>query len=211
MSGPPPVDSAYGDEHTYLGLRVPVAAVSPLQAGRYTDARLGRVAEAMLRRARDEARRYGSGADRPLGGYAALLGVYAITGSAFGILMRRRRPRYGGLGFADLALLSVSTFKLSRVIARDPITSPVRAPFTRFEGQADVPSEVNETVRGSGVRKALGELLTCPFCTGQWVATALLGGFVVAPRETRLLTQLVSATAAADALHLAYAAAAKNG
>jgi hypothetical protein len=162
---------------------------------------------AVVRRARDEVRRYASGDDRPLGGYAALLSVYGATGAALSLLVGRRKQRFQ-LTTRDLALLSVATFKLSRVITRDPITSPLRAPFTTFEGAADIPSEVKESVRGSGLRKAVGELITCPFCTGQWVATGLVAGLMVAPRQTRVLTQLVAATAVADGLQLAYAKAA---
>jgi len=139
-----------------------------------------------------------------------LLGAYAVSGAGLAALLvtRRKVPR---LTAGDIALMSVATFKLSRVIARDPITSPLRAPFTSFEGPADTPSELRETVRGSGLRKAVGELLTCPFCTGQWVATALIAGMLVAPRETRVATSLLTATAVADGLHLAYSAAASAG
>jgi hypothetical protein len=62
-------------------------------------------------------------------------------------------------------------------------------------------------VRGSGPRKALGELLTCPFCVGQWVATSFVLGLVLAPRATRLVASTFTAVAAADFLQLAYTAA----
>ena len=49
------------------------------------------------------------------------------------------------------------------------MTSPLRAPFTRFEG-ASGHAEVAEEVREhGGVKHAVGELLTCPFCLAQWV------------------------------------------
>ena len=52
---------------------------------------------------------------------------------------------------------------------------------------------------------AVGELVTCPFCLAQWVATGLAFGFVLAPRASRFAAGVLSAISAADALQLAYA------
>ncbi|MFD7922153.1 DUF1360 domain-containing protein [Streptomyces sp. NPDC059740] len=45
-------------------------------------------------------------------------------------------------------LLAAATHKLSRLVAKDPITSPLRAPFTRYQGTS-APSELAEEVRGA--------------------------------------------------------------
>lgn len=92
------------------------------------------------------------------------------------------------LGWADLALLTVGTHEASRLLAEDPVTSPLRAAFTRFAGTSGE-SELSEEVRGSGPRKAMGELDTCPFCLGQWAATLFAFGLVLVPRPTRWLPQ----------------------
>ena len=52
---------------------------------------------------------------------------------------------------------------------------------------------------------AAGELITCPFCLAQWVATGLAAGLVFAPRATRLVMSTFSAVAGADFLQYAYA------
>jgi hypothetical protein len=117
-----------------------------------------------------------------------------------------RLPQRFGLG--DTALLCVATHKASRILAKDAITSPLRAPFTRYEGSAGE-AELNESVRAKGPGHALGELLTCPFCLAVWVATGLSAGFVMAPRATRLLTTVLAAVSASDVLQLAYDAAKK--
>lgn len=52
---------------------------------------------------------------------------------------------------------------------------------------------------------AVGELLTCPFCMAQWSATALVAAHLVAPRQARLVTAVLTAVAGADALHYVYA------
>lgn len=65
-------------------------------------------------------------------------------------------------------------------------------------------------MRGSGARHAVGEMLTCPFCLDQWVATGFAFGLVMVPRLTRLVMATVSAVAGADFMQLAYAAAQKR-
>jgi len=152
-----------------------------------------------------QAEEYQQGAERPLGTYVGTLGAYgALLGGLLGAagLTRRGLPRRIRAG--DLALMACTTHKLSRLIAKDPVLSPLRVPFTRYEG-VSAPAELSEDVRGHGVRHGIGELLTCPFCMAQWVATAYAGGLVFAPRATRLFGTIMTAVACADWLQLAYA------
>ncbi|WP_432824762.1 DUF1360 domain-containing protein [Dactylosporangium sp. CA-092794] len=145
--------------------------------------------------------------ERPLRGYATVLGVFAAAAGAVAGAARlsgRELPVRPSAG--DVALLAVSTHKLSRLITKDAVTSPLRAPFTRFEEPAGE-AELNESPRGHGARHALGELLTCPFCTGVWVAGGLAAGLVFAPRLTRFGMGVATAVAGSDFLHLAYDAA----
>lgn len=87
---------------------------------------------------------------------------------------------------------------------KDPVTSPLRAPFTEYQGTQG-PAELKEEVRGEGGRKTVGELVTCPFCTGVWVATGLTAGLVYLPRTTRLAMGTLAALAGADMLQFAHA------
>jgi Protein of unknown function (DUF1360) len=98
----------------------------------------------------------------------------------------------------------VATHKLSRLLSRDSVTSPLRAPFTTYRGSAG-PAELSEDVRGEGGRKAVGELITCPFCTGVWIATAVTAGLIYLPRTTRLVTGTLTALAGSDLLHYVHA------
>src|SRR5438067_8241824 len=127
---------------------------------------------------------YAPGADRPLGGYAALMGLYGLAVTAGALALRSRNRPLPDVRPVDIVLVGVATHKLSRRMAKDTVTSPLRAPFTRYEGVAG-PAELQEGVRGSGVRKAVGELVSCPFCLSQWVSTAFVFGLVAAPRATR--------------------------
>jgi Protein of unknown function (DUF1360) len=149
---------------------------------------------------------YRHGEERPLGGYVMLMTVYAtatVGGTAAAKALGRELP--DRVSPWDLLQLTAATHKLSRLIAKDPVTSPFRAPFTRFEGTS-APSELAEEVRGHGLQHSVGELLTCPMCLAQWVATALTLGLVVAPRPTRMMISVFTAVAGADFLHHLYAA-----
>ncbi|XRQ12782.1 DUF1360 domain-containing protein [Actinomadura welshii] len=159
---------------------------------------------AVVDTARREKEEYAAGEDRPLGSYLGTLAVYGLTTGALVVLGRRLRDRVPSIGFADLALMTITTHKVSRLIAKDPVTSPLRAPFTRYSGTSG-PAEVAEEVRGKGARHAVGELVTCPFCTAQWVATAYSAGLVFAPHATRLAGATMTAVAGSDWLQLAYA------
>jgi hypothetical protein len=143
----------------------------------------------------------------PLRDYAGLVSLFtvaAVGGLAAAERAGRRIPDRIGLG--DLALTGVATYKLSRLITKDRVTAFLRAPFTRYE-EPGGHGELEEHARGTGMRRAVGQLLTCPYCTGQWVATAFAVGLVVAPRPTRLAATTFSAVAIADALQLAWKAA----
>lgn len=142
--------------------------------------------------------------DRPLGGYLGLLASYSAAFGVLALLGRKRLP--GTLSMPDLALGAIATHKLSRIITEEPITSPLRAPVARYEGVAG-PGEVHEEARGTGWRHAVGELVTCPFCVGQWVATALVVGMTVAPRFTRTFISVLVMVTASDFLQFAYAKA----
>ncbi|MFF5260265.1 DUF1360 domain-containing protein [Actinomadura viridis] len=152
---------------------------------------------------RRQKERYTGGAERPLGSYLATLTIYGATTGALALLARRR-PGKARMGPGDLALMTVTTHKLARLIAKDPITSPLRAPFTRYAGTSG-PAELAEEARGHGFRHAVGELLTCPFCTAQWVATAYAAGMVFAPDATRLAGMTMTAVAGSNWLQLGYA------
>ena len=49
------------------------------------------------------------------------------------------------------------------MVAKDRVTAPLRAPFTRFEKSAGS-GEVEEAARGSGLKGGIGELVSCPYC-----------------------------------------------
>ena len=153
---------------------------------------------------RKEVRAYANGAERPIGSYLRILGVYggAVAGlAALGKVTGTRLPER--VAPMDLVLMGLSTHRLSRTLTKDPVMSPFRVPFTRYAGVSG-PAELREDVRGHGIKHAVGELLTCPFCVAQWIATAYAAGMMFAPKATRLAGATMTAVAMSDWLQLAY-------
>ena len=71
---------------------------------------------------------YAPAEQAPLAGYGAAMLAYAAALSLAFSLVGRSRTRPG---FGDVALLGIGTHKLSRLITKDFVTAPLRAPFTR--------------------------------------------------------------------------------
>jgi hypothetical protein len=140
---------------------------------------------------------------RPLVGYAVLLASYAGIAAGLTAALRGRRNQVNPLGLRDLVLFGLATQHISRIISKDSVTSVLRVPFVTFEGPAG-DGEVNEKVEGQGLRHAAGELITCPFCLAQWVATALLAGRALAPTVTSGVVAVSAVARASDYLQLAY-------
>lgn len=173
-----------------------------------TNSQLGSSARDSLRTTlRETQQQYSDGNPRPLKAYLGLMGTYLTMVGALSALVRRLgRPLPTRLGAGDIALVAVATHKAARMVTKETVTSPLRAPFTTFRGAAG-DAELHEDVTAPGARHAVGELLTCPFCTGHWIATVLVFGLVIAPRATRLVCAILTAVAGSDALQLLYASA----
>ena len=147
---------------------------------------------------------YGGQAEQPLGPYLALAGIFNLSFAAFLLAARQmKRPLPDRLAARDVALLGVATFKMSRLLSRDQVTAFLRAPFVTYKGPAAA-SEVEEEPRGTGWQRALGNLLTCPYCVAQWVSAGFAYGFVLAPRTTRFAAGVCSAYALSDFVGFAY-------
>ena len=150
-------------------------------------------------------REYARGEDRPLGGLLGAMGVYsAVVAAGAAALKASGRNLPDRIPVGDAVLLTIGTFRLSRRIAKDPITSPIRAPFTRLRGTSGEAELMEEVREHGGVKHAVGELITCPFCLAQWVATGFVFGYATAPRATRLAALTMTMVAGADVLQFAY-------
>jgi hypothetical protein len=142
---------------------------------------------------------------RPLTGYVLIMGAFnAIFALAMFLYFRRERGRAAEIGLTDLIVGGIAAHKISRLLAKDSVTSPLRAPFTKFEGPGDLPSELMESPRGYGVQHAIGELVTCAYCMGQWVSAFLAYGLMLAPRFTRAIGWVFVIHTLSDVLNMLY-------
>lgn len=137
--------------------------------------------------------------------YATKLSLIGIFLSIFVAFVSRQplaRKRRGEDGFErfDLALLGLATFRLGRLASFEQVTEPLRKPFTET-----VPDETGagETVqpRGSGARRALGELISCPICSGTWIAALLVYALHTMPGPTRIFLRIMSSIGIAEILN----------
>jgi hypothetical protein len=150
------------------------------------------------------ARGYDSEENVPLAGYATVAATFVASLATFSVVVRRRGvslpervPPY------DLLLLGAATYKTSRLLTKDKITAFLRAPFTRRQEDTTA-GEVMDEPKGSGLRLAVGDLLSCPFCAGAWTAGGLVATYAVAPRAARLVCAGFGAVTLADWLQYAW-------
>ncbi|MET0344564.1 MAG: DUF1360 domain-containing protein [Polyangiales bacterium] len=143
--------------------------------------------------------------DQPLElGGASPFSAYRLLSAAFGTGMlsvafsgAAARTLTRTLGLTDFTLAAVATHKIAQVIASERVTMALRAPFTRQrdEGRG---GERKEVPKEHGLHRAIGELLTCPYCLSPWVAAGLMTGYVFAPIPTRVVTTVFALSAASD-------------
>jgi hypothetical protein len=144
------------------------------------------------------------GAPMPYAGYATILGAFVGSVGATALLERKlrraRRPTSG----LDYALLCAASFKAARALSRERVGSVLRQPFVNVEDDGGQP--VAERPAGDGLKRAVGELVTCTRCAGTWTAAGLLASQVLAPRFGRLVTWSLAAGAANDFMQAGFAA-----
>jgi hypothetical protein len=138
----------------------------------------------------------------PHGAYAAIMGTFVAGLGGAGLLARALGRDAKDHTALDLAVLGLATFKASRTIARDEVTSFLRDPFV----EEDAHEGGEEPVHTGDLRQAIGELVTCSRCIGTWAAAGLTMTQVLAPRFGRLLTWSLAAAGTNDFLQASFAA-----
>ena len=132
--------------------------------------------------------------ERPLPEYAALAATFGTVLAAFLVIARRRLPERVSL--TDTVRIGLASYKIGRLVAKDPVTTFVRAPVTEDPDATEPKRE--------GPARALGELVTCPYCVGLWVASGFAYSLVLFPRQTRLVASIFGGQAVADFLNAAF-------
>ena len=95
-------------------------------------------------------------------------------------------PRH--INTLDLVLIGLAAARLSDVISTDEVMKWLREPFVQTEETEIAGREVTtRTGRGRGIRKVFGDLLSCPWCVGVWVAAGLSYAYFLLPGYVWLL------------------------
>jgi uncharacterized protein DUF1360 len=92
----------------------------------------------------------------------------------------------------EILPLGVATFALSKLVAKEKVDAWVREPFVEERPDGE------RRPRGRGLRYAVGELLTCTRCVGTWSALGLVALRVTRPREARVVSAVLGASAVND-------------
>ncbi|TES54764.1 DUF1360 domain-containing protein [Halalkalibacterium halodurans] len=90
----------------------------------------------------------------------------------------------------ELVILSLATFRLTHLIVFDEIFEWVRGLFlTTYEKKDEQGQEyLLVEPKGRGVRKFIGKIISCYWCTGIWMAAFLLTGFFLWPTTFTFFT-----------------------
>ncbi|GIN62993.1 membrane protein [Robertmurraya siralis] len=79
------------------------------------------------------------------------------------------------ISWMELIVISLASFRLTRLIVFDKISEFIRNPF--FEEEIEVNENGNEEVylvpKKGLIKNFIGELLSCYWCTGIWSAAGL--------------------------------------
>jgi uncharacterized protein DUF1360 len=123
--------------------------------------------------------------------YAALSAIYGALLAGTAVSARGRAP----VPAAELPALAAASFALSKLVVHEKVESWVRRPFV---------DERDRRPKGSRLRYAVGELLTCTRCTGAWSALGLVALRTHSPTAGRAVATVLAASAGNDLLQAAF-------
>ena len=132
----------------------------------------------------------------PAADYAAInaLWVSLVAGV---IVASRKRDLDDPIQVRELIPMAAATFAISKAVARERIGTWVREPFVDESGAGQRP-------KGHGLRRAVGELVTCTRCVGTWSALGIVGLRVINPDAGRTVSAILASSAANDWLQASF-------
>jgi hypothetical protein len=128
--------------------------------------------------------------------YAALsAGWGALMGA---LLVAARDKGEEPVRAAETLPLGLATFALAKLVSKEKVDAWVREPFVEETPEGRRP-------KGDGMRYVIGEMLTCTRCVGVWSALGLVALRVLRPREARVVTTVLGASALNDTAQAGFA------
>ncbi|WP_100330280.1 DUF1360 domain-containing protein [Bacillus xiapuensis] len=103
------------------------------------------------------------------------------------------------INLLDFFILILASFRLTRLIVFDEITGFIRRPFISEVIREDETgtAETYIEIKGTGLRRWIGKLLSCYWCTGFWCALGVVLSYHCLPASYPLLLVLAIAGGAA--------------
>jgi hypothetical protein len=126
--------------------------------------------------------------------YAALSAGY---GALLGAVILGAREQQDPLVREEIPALGLAAFALAKLVSKEKIESWVREPFVEETPHGRHP-------KGSRLRYAVGELLTCTRCVGAWSSLGLVALRVTRPREAKVVTAVLATSALNDFLQTGF-------
>jgi hypothetical protein len=131
--------------------------------------------------------------------YAAINLVYGALFAGV-IVATRERARKDPIQLYELLPLSAATFAVAKAVAKEKVGTWVREPFVEHQEGGRMQPE------GRGVRRALGELVTCTRCVGAWSALGVVGLRLAYPDAGRNVANVLAVSGANDWLQAGFRA-----
>jgi hypothetical protein len=124
--------------------------------------------------------------------YIGLLTMAAI------ILQSEARIPYNELSLTDYALITLASFRLTRLFVYDSMTRFLREQF--YDAKV-VRTKVTLVKPATGPRRTLADLIGCPWCFGVWATTCVIFFYLLTPL-TILPTVILAVSGVATLLQL---------
>ena len=130
--------------------------------------------------------------------YAVLSSVYGATLGGIAVLAKRQQRPAEPMPAGELLWGAAAVFGLAQPLVHEKVESWLRAPFVREIGEEQ--ADAQHEPRGTGLRYAVGELVSCSRCSGAWIALGLTGLHIAAPGTARVVTRAFALSGANDFL-----------
>ena len=122
--------------------------------------------------------------------YAAINAIWAgLLGGVLTLTRDDAPPQ------SELPVLGLAAFALTKAVSKEKVGTWMREPLV---------DEASRTPKGSRLRYAAGELLTCTRCMGTWTSLALIGFRLARPREGKIVSSILATAAINDWLQATF-------
>ena len=94
------------------------------------------------------------------------------------ILQSEARVAYSELNLVDFVLITLASFRITRLFVYDSMTKFLREQFYDVKV---VRTKITLVKPGGGPRRTLADLMTCPWCFGIWATSTIVFFYLLTP------------------------------